>query len=520
MRLLSRAVTVAVVFIVVGALALLLRSKMPETSVGGGCSAWALFRDASRVAVGSPVKIAGVQVGEITKLTITGSDFARVDMRLLDGLDVPEEAWITKRAESAFGDSYLEIIPNVAEAGAPSGRKLQCGGQIVHVEEGASTDTVLRAIARAMPKIDRGLDAVHDFAISGRTWASGPLQDRIQGIDRWIAEGHIDRPIASAEDAMRGFESRSGNAAEAIHGARATFAARLDGFNHSVTNARAQMRDFKTGLHDALENARAGMDRIDPTVKDMADVVTAINEGSGEDWKGRLGRLVNTPDLADTIEDATESIEGGVHSYNMFHSWLGARFEYYWYSHSPNAYATAELRARNDKFYLIEVERGPIGDLPRDEVSDVLDSAAYKKTVTITDGFRFTAQFGKTFGHLQLRGGVKESTPGIGADFILGENRLRLSADAFGSFTQVPRLKLAAALELIRGIYITAGVDDALNSPGYLPVETGNTDIPVEFNSVRYGRDYFLGATLQFTDADLATLIRVFGTLIVGSLLF
>ena len=520
MSLLSRAVAVATVVIVVGGLALLLRAKMPATSVGGGCSAWALFRDASRLAVGSPVKIAGVQVGEVSKLTVSGADFARVEMQLETGLDLPEEAWITKRAESAFGDSYLEIIPSVAEEGAPSGRKLQCGGQIVHVEEGSSTDTVLRAIARGMPKIDRGLDAVHDFAISGRTWASGPLQDRIEGVDRWIAEGHIDKPIATAEDAMRGFEARSGNAAEAIHGARATFASRLDSFNHSVTSARGQMRDFKTGLHDALDNARTGMDRIDPTVKDMTEVMTAINEGSGADWKGRLGRLVNTPDLADSIEDATESIEGGVHSYNMFHSWLGARFEYYWYSKSPRAYATAELRARNDKFYLIELERGPLGDIPRDQLSDVLDNSAYKKTVTISDGFRFTAQFGKTFGHLQLRGGVKESTPGFGADYILGDNQLRLSADVFGSFTQVPRLKLAAALELIRGIYITAGVDDALNSPGYLPVETGNTDVPIEFNTVRYGRDYFLGATLQFTDTDLATLIRVYGALIVGSLLF
>src|SRR5277367_3304642 len=110
---------VAVIAIVVGGSVMLLRSKMPATSVGGGCTAWALFRDASRLAVGSPVKIAGVQVGEITKLTVSGADFARVDLQLQDGLDLPEEAWITKLAESAFGDSYLEIIPTVAEAGAP-----------------------------------------------------------------------------------------------------------------------------------------------------------------------------------------------------------------------------------------------------------------------------------------------------------------------------------------------------------------------------------------------------------------
>ena len=33
---------------------------------------------------------------------------------------------------------------------------------------------------------------------------------------------------------------------------------------------------------------------------------------------------------------------------------------------------------------------------------------------------------------------------------------------------------------------------------------------------MRYGRDYFLGATLQFTDADLASLARIYGALLLG----
>jgi phospholipid/cholesterol/gamma-HCH transport system substrate-binding protein len=515
-RWLSRLVTVVVTVGVVAALALLIRSKMPSTSVGGSCGAWALFRDASRLAVGSPVKIAGVQVGEISRLTVTG-ELARADLVLRDDLDIPADAWITKRAESAFGDSYLEIIPVIAEEGAPSGQRLKCGGQLVHVQEGSSTDTVLRTISRAMPKIDRGLDAVHDFALSGRKWASGPLQDGIRGVDQWIAEGHIDQPVASADHAMEGFESGTQRAADAVHGV--DVAGTLDRYNRAVLDARAKMHDFKAGLGSAMQNARDGMDGIDPTVRDFQDVVVAINQGSGEDWKGKLGRMVNEPELADSIEDTTDGLASGAAGLNRFHSWLGARYEYYLYTGLARAYATAELRSRNDKFYLIEAEKGPLGDLPREELADVLDSASHVRSQEIKDGLRFTLQFGKTFGKLQLRGGIKESTPGVGADVLLREGKLRLSTDVFGSFTHVPRVKVAAALELFSGIYVLAGVDDALSSPGYLPVITGNTDVPIEFNKVRYGRDYFLGATLQFTDADLATLIRVYGALIVGFLL-
>src|SRR4051812_1503949 len=160
---------------------------MPATKVGDQFTAFALFRDGSRLAVGSPVRIAGVRIGEIEKLTIVG-DFARIDMRLVDNVQIPTDSWITKRAESAFGDSYLEVIPGELKV------MVKSGDQIIHVQEGGSTDATLRTISRAMPKIDNGLDTVHDFSMSGRRWSNGALRETLVDADRWLAEGHIDKP--------------------------------------------------------------------------------------------------------------------------------------------------------------------------------------------------------------------------------------------------------------------------------------------------------------------------------------
>ena len=111
MRWLSRVISVVVIVVVVTAIALVIRSRMPATHVGQHFRVWALFRDGSRLAVGSPVMIAGVRVGEVTSLEVADG-MARVDMKLRDDTDVPVDSWITKKAESAFGDSYLEIIPD------------------------------------------------------------------------------------------------------------------------------------------------------------------------------------------------------------------------------------------------------------------------------------------------------------------------------------------------------------------------------------------------------------------------
>src|ERR1043165_6852365 len=167
-------------------------------------------------------------------------------------------------------------------------------------------------------------------------------------------------------------------------------------------------------------------------------------------------------------------------------------------------YATAEIRARNDKFYLVEFERGPLGAVPHDELSEAVNSASYTRPQQIQDRLRFTAQFGKQLGLLAVRGGIKDSTFGVGADALMFGRRLKLSADAFGAFTSTPRLKVTAAFSVFRSIYVMAGIDDALNSPGYLQILSGNPGAPQVLDRVRYGRDYFVGTSLQFTDEDIA----------------
>jgi phospholipid/cholesterol/gamma-HCH transport system substrate-binding protein len=516
-RWLSRVVSIVVIVLVVLGAYALLRAKMPATHVGGHFHTYARFRDGSRLAEGSPVMIAGVHVGEVSRLSIEGT-FARVDMNLRDDTNIPVDSWITKKAESAFGDSYLEIIPGGGEEGAAPARRLRSGEPITHVLEGGSTDTALRAIARTMPKIDRGLDAVHDFALDTRKWANGPFEDALIRADRWVAAGHIESPIEAADRAMARLDSGTTRAADAIAGARPDVDRTFDRIDRGVASARRQMKAIKAGLHDGLASARDGVDRIDPTIDQIHDVVSAIDEGRGDDFKGRLGRLVNDPELGNTIDDVTEGLRDAAAGLDPFRSWLGFRAEWNVLSGVPRVYVTAELRARNDKFYLLELEKDGLGALPGDHLDEVLDAQQYNRYQEIQEGIRFTAEFGKRFGPLQLRGGIKESTFGAGADVLLNRGSLRFSADLFGSFDRTPRLKLAGALEVFRSVYILAGVDDVLNQPGNLAIETGNTTVPTYFTNVRYGRDYFLGGTLQFTDADLAMLIRIYGAMIVGLL--
>jgi len=510
LRLVSRIVTIGVVLAVIAVVVLLIRARIPSTTVGGEFRTYAKFRDASRLASGSPVVIAGVRIGDITRLTIEGR-LGRVDMRLREGLQLPVDSFATRRADSLFGDSYIEIVPG------ESNIMLRSGEPIAHVEEGGSTDSTLRNMERALPKIENALDLVHETMVDGRKVVAGPGVERVEAADRWLAEGHIEDPISTADHAMIRVEDATTRGAQALRDA--DIQARLNRIDDAAASARKRLTEINQSMVQGFRDARAGLDRIDPTVDQMAEVMSAINESRGNDWKGTLGTLVNDPELGESIEDAADAGAEAVHSFNRFKSWLGVTFEANPIDFTTRFYATAEIYARTDKFYLVEFEKSDEGGIPNDTLTDAPGTGAYTRTQQIHDRIRYTAQFGKQFaaGHLQVRAGLKESTFGIGADALFLRGRLRLSTDVFGSVQPVPRVKLAGAFAVFRSIYVLAGVDDALNKPHNLQIITGNTDVPTLFDKVHYGRNYFIGASMHFDDADLATLLRIYGALLVAA---
>jgi len=520
MRWVSRLTTLVVVLALVAGVGLYLRSRIPVAEKGGSFRTHAKFRDGSKLAIGSPVVIAGVRIGDITRISIEGR-LARVEMVLEDNVQIPLDSFVTRRADSLFGDSYVEIIPTGGQEGAAPVRLLASGDQIVHVIEGSSTDSVLRAVDKSLPRIDNALGSLQEVMHEGRKLMNGEVVEKLSYADGWLAAGHIEGPLRTGHDAIERVESLSTRGADALSALSPDVLQTLGRVDTAVADARRRIGEVRSSVVTGLREAREGMDAVDEPIRQASEVMAAINHGEGDDFKGTLGRLVNDPDLGETLEDASVAGRDAVSSFYRFKSWLGMRLELNVFSRIPRFYATAEIRARTDKFYLVEFERGGLGGIPSDQLSDATGSSAFTRRQEIRDTLRFTMQFGKQTGPLAIRAGVKDSSFGAGVDVLLMTGRLKFSADVFGGFARTPRMKVAAAFAVFRSIYVIAGIDDALNDPGYLTINKGiNQEVPDQLTKVRFGRDYFVGATLHFDDADLATLLRVYGALLAGALAF
>lgn len=517
----SLVVTIATLVLAGAVAVLFLRARVTQPKIGQRFRTFAMFRDGSGLPIGSHVVIAGVQVGEIDGLSIQDG-LARIEMRLRNDVVIWDDAWAAKRATSLLGDSYIEILPGgPLDDGPvdPSRHRLKSGDQIIHVLEASSTEKTLRAITNAMPRVDSAMKAADEFLTDTRRWVSGPFTDQWKRADAWLDANAIAAPIESAAAGATRLDEWTISVAEATADLQHRVLPALDDVNGDLGDATAAVVKAEVNLRDTLGTARKRMDDIDPVLARANAILTEYNGGGAPEDQGALTRMINDQDLGERIDEGVEGVKDFTTGLTATRTWLGLRGEYNVLSGKPRVYVIAEVNTRNDSFYLIEAEKGGLGRYPTTTLSDELGSDVWTYRSEIDDGVRFTLMWGKRFGWLRVRAGLKESTFGVGTDADIWHKRLRVSADLFDAeFTRVPRLKLTASIAIFKYLYVVAGIDDALNPGKDLPIAAwpAAQDVPHVFDSLHYGRDYFFGAMLNITDADLATMLRVYGALLLS----
>ena len=538
MKSLSAGVRVAVLFMLLLVGAYIVWKNLGQNPAGANTQIlFARFKDASGLPKKSKVVVAGLPQGEVTDLQVEGR-YAKITFRLSSDIQVWSSATVFKKATSLLGENYLEIDPGEPERAGPDGQKQTftrlgppCSNysnpdealsapcrEIKHVVEATTPDQLLHRIEETLPNVDRVLDSVRDLSEDVRRVVNGPLTSvatRVDGLVQREANTVAD-VIERADRSMQKIEAIANDLREISKDADPRIKEMLKNLDDASSDAKDLIATAKDELKQTGDKLRGKLDKLDGVIDNSTSITKKIDED-----KGTLGRLVNDPAIADNIETITDDAKGFLGTLFNLKTYVGLRSEYYVGAQSLNNYITVELHTRPDKFYYIELEKGPRGDYPDITLTynPTIDPDHWIRSAVITDSYRFTFQFAKRFGWLTLRYGLKESTGGVGADadFQWWNRDFHFSADVFdATWDTYPRVKLAAAVEVFRYFYVLGGVDELLNKPQNLPIVEGDSDVPTQFQTFRFGRDYFFGAMLKFNDEDLAALLTVAGGAVSG----
>ncbi len=281
-----------------------------------------------------------------------------------------------------------------------------------------------------------------------------------------------------------------------------------------LTTVTAQLKGI---LGENGDKVGDGVVQLTETVTELNRTLISLSEVAGrvERGEGTVGRLLTDENMALKVESAVNGAADFVSGLTSLetHVDIGA-----WYNFNRELTTTTlslKLQPKPDKFYLVEfVDDG--GQLERLVQTD-RDGDDTRSSIREEDNqIRITAMFAKRFfDFLVLRAGLIETTGGVGANIFLFDNRLELRSDLFGTRGPrdslvtdeipgfyLPRWRTVMKAQPIPHLYVSAGVDDALNAWNF---QTNRLHL---YNANDgYGVDWFLGIGLTFKDDDLRSIL-------------
>ena len=426
----------------------------------------AVFDNVAGLNKDADVMIAGVEVGKVEGIGLKDGR-ALVNMRIVPGVRLEKDVVVTIKTHGILGDKYIEIVPGTR--GEPY---LEPGQEIDRVERQADLDKLLLELG----KITNDVMAV-----------TASLRKVVGGEE---GENNLQKIIENTRDL-------SGNLNELVKKNDEKFTMMVESF----TRASEGMEKTFTALSEItgrinkgegtfgrLVNDESVFDHLDKTVASLNEITTKINEG-----KGSIGKLVNDEETVDTlnaslksIDKSMESLDNFVSKAEQFRTYLSYRGEYLFDSGDGKGYLELKLQPKEDKFYILGLVADPRGK------RKTIESTTGGVT-TVTDEWDrsdvlFNAEIGKRYRNLVLRGGLLESTAGVGVDYFAYDDKLKLSFEAFDfDRDRDPHLKVFGEYQIFKHLFFSAGWDNFLGE--------GEDSSP------------FVGLSIRFEDEDLKYLL-------------
>lgn len=434
------------VFALVGILLvayLTLRVSDLKFSPGGTYAVYLEMNSAEGIDSKTPVQVAGIQVGIVDEISLTSGNLARLKLKIRKGVLLPSDVSAEVRVKGVLGDAYLELLPG------KSGQNLTAGDTIRKVGPAADFNELTRNLNEVALNLK-------DISVS--------------------IKGYVSSDNSVFGRIMTNMDKLTSNLA--------TFA----GNNRENMDAIVwNLKELTRGLNGIV---REDADEINRALSRIDSITAKIDQG-----KGTLGRLVNDPSTVEKLNEGLDTINDTVGSVNRLKFEFGYHLEYLGGTNDYKNYAHLNIWPRPDKGFLFEFISDPNPPPVRTTTTSVVTTGGISNTVvTNTDQiqrnkFRISAEFAKKFYDFTLRGGIIESTGGIGVDYNRGPFGIQFEAFDFAD-QQRPHLKAMGTMNVTKSIYLLGGVDDFI-AKGQTP-------------------DWFFGAGLRFVDDDIKSLFGAF----------
>ncbi len=410
---------------------------------------------------GTPVKVAGVEVGSVEAIAIEGNR-ARLDLLLREDVVLPVDSTARLASSGLLGDRHVALEVGDADALLGDGGRLQTG------PEPGSFDVLTRRAEDISADVEAITKVVRELVEDERN--TDAVEATLANVDAITRE-------------VRLLTERN----------RADVDAIVDSVRRLTENLEGISADARPKVDEELERLTAATETLQAALDDLESITTKVDDG-----QGTLGALVNDRQTIDSLNDTLSNANAVIESFSGVHAEVYYLGRYYVGSQprdpafvygNPLAPARGEsalgfaggntlgieLHHQEDFWWNFEINDHPAGVIRSRSVLNPETGVFRTRWIRDLD-YRFTFQMNKRWRDVAFRLGVKETAGGVGMTGYLLRDRLMLNADAFdfafGSYpaleaSGIPNLRLGARLEPVRHVWLEVGAEQVLLGARY-----------------------------------------------------
>jgi phospholipid/cholesterol/gamma-HCH transport system substrate-binding protein len=416
-----------------------------------------VIKDASGIFPKTPIKVAGINAGRIVKIELKGNT-ALVTYEVLKRVEIRKGSKLRVKTVGFLGDKYLEIYVG-------DGDLVIEEGSLIDAFEGAGLETLTKDAAEILREVKDIVKSVkNSVAPEGEKSPVEIILKQVQEVlknSRLVTE-NINEVLSTNKGKIESLISKLEKAASSIE------------YQLNTNNRQSIAND----LSKVMKNA-------DALTSNLNELVSDIKSG-----KGTMGKILVEEEIADEVKETIAGVKKIVDKVDAIRTELSV------FSNVNTRYAgetTAELKIfpAPERFYTLGITTSEFGVEEEKEITTILngvESREVNKTIE-KDTYRFNLQVGRKVHNWVFRGGLIESSGGIGIDYSSKLLGTVLTAEFFDYREDLGiNLRLSSEIHVWNVLYGKASADDLLTSY----------------------RNYSFGIGLRFLDEDLKGLLGFF----------
>lgn len=388
-----------------------------------------IVKDASGIFPKTPIKIAGIAAGRITSIELQGNT-ALITFEILKQIQVTKNSKLRIKSVGFLGDKYIEIYVGDSP-------ELLAKNDFIDSEEAAGIETLVKDASEVLADVKAITKSLKDsIAPEGQP---SPMKKILADIGALVENTRA--ATESLKRVMTGNEEKLNAMVENLESFSYELAYQVD-----KGNPDSAMADIK----EILANSKK-------ITADLNSLVADVKRG-----KGTVGKLLVEDEIADQVKDTLASVQKIVGKADAIRTELsvftGANTE-----GGGESEVALRIFPSPERFYHLGLTTSEIGP-DKETITETTTNGSTvvsNKKERDRDTFRFNVQIGRRVQDFAFRGGLIESTGGLGLDYYLQNLGTKFSLEAFDyKKDKGANLRFITELQLWNVLYGRASLND------------------------------------------------------------